>query len=74
MGINGDAMEWLIKKGGYGNFKSVWYINNAYADSTEFEIVHSEQTKKPDKEILEKEYIKIEENLIYLLKKSKLII
>lgn len=27
-----------------------------------------------DKEILEKEYIKIEENLIYLLKKSKLII
>ena len=27
-----------------------------------------------DKEILEKEYIKIEENLVYLLKKSKLII
>jgi len=49
MGINGDAMGWLIEKGGYGNFKSVWYINNAYADSTEFEIVHSEQTKKLDK-------------------------
>jgi len=37
-GENDDLMNKLIQKGGYGNFKVVYYINGNYAGSNEFEI------------------------------------
>ena len=37
----GKIMNWLIERGGYGNYKSVSYINDRYIGSTEFEIVPS---------------------------------
>ena len=36
-----DMTNWLIQNGGYGNFKAVWYLDDKYAGSTEFEIVPS---------------------------------
>ncbi len=40
-GENFDMTNWLIQNGGYGSYKTVWYLNNKYNGSSEFEIVPS---------------------------------
>jgi len=34
-------IRWLIQNGGYGNYKYVYYLDEKYVGSTEFEIVPS---------------------------------
>ncbi len=48
IGSGDDLMRWLIYNGGYGNFKSVWYANNNYIGSTEFEIIPGSRDKKTE--------------------------
>lgn len=39
LGEDFDMTGWLTQMGGYGNFKYVYYLDNKYVGSTEFEIV-----------------------------------
>ncbi|MCP6727654.1 MAG: hypothetical protein KJI69_06610, partial [Patescibacteria group bacterium] len=58
-GAEDDMIGWLIDNGGYGNFKSVWYVNNNYAGSTEFEIIPGSRDKKTEQPIF------IEDEMIF---------
>jgi len=38
IGGNFDFSNWLIERGGLGTYKAVWYLNNNFIGSTEFEL------------------------------------
>jgi len=42
-GEENDMMNWLIQNGGYVSYKTVWYLDDKYNGSTEFEIEPSEK-------------------------------
>ncbi|MCP6727572.1 MAG: DUF1647 domain-containing protein [Patescibacteria group bacterium] len=65
-GTEDDMMGWLIDNGGYGNFKSVWYVNDNYAGSTEFEIIPGSRDKKTEKPIFIEDEMIFEEEFIML--------
>jgi len=44
-GENVNMMNRLIQNSSYGNFKAVWYLDDKYTGSTEFEIIQSNERK-----------------------------
>lgn len=55
-----DMTTWLVQRGGYGNYKAVWSVDDKYVGSTEFEIIPSKRKKILDNFIMYEDIIMYE--------------